>query len=111
MDIARALEIITANARYQKPIVDDSKESYDNLVWLDARPKPKWDELFDAWAKAIEYETIFARVAELKKLLSDSDFRMTQDYYGTMSSEQKLFWTNERQTWRDEIYQLESKLK
>jgi len=38
MDIARAIEIITPNARYQKPIVDDSKESYDNLVWLDARP-------------------------------------------------------------------------
>ena len=51
------------------------------------------------------------RIAELKKLLSDSDFRMTQDYYGAMSSEQKLFWANERQTWREEIYQLESKLK
>jgi hypothetical protein len=36
---------------------------------------------------------------------------MTQDYYSTMSDEQKLFWTNNRQTWRGEIYQLESKLK
>jgi hypothetical protein len=51
------------------------------------------------------------RIAELKKLLSDSDFRMTQDYYSTMSDEQKLFWTNNRQSWRGEIYQLESKLK
>ena len=26
------------------------------------------------------------KIAELKKLLSDSDFRMTQDYFNTMSS-------------------------
>ena len=51
------------------------------------------------------------KIAELKKLLSDSDFRMTQDYYSTMSNEQKLYWTNNRQSWREEIYLLESKLK
>ena len=51
------------------------------------------------------------RITELKKLLSDSDFRMTQDYYSTMSDEQKLYWTNNRQSWREEIYLLESKLK
>jgi hypothetical protein len=51
------------------------------------------------------------KINELKKLLSDSDFRMTQDYFNAMSSEQKLYWTNNRQTWREEIYLLESKLK
>jgi hypothetical protein len=111
MDIARGIEILVPDARYKKPIESETKEFYEKLIWLDDRVKPSWDQIFLAWSEAIEFENISLKINELKKLLSDSDFRMTQDYYSTMSDEQKLYWTNNRQTWRGEIYLLESKLK
>jgi hypothetical protein len=111
VDIARGIEILVPDARYKKPIESETQEFYKNLIWLDDRAKPSWDQIFLAWSEAIESENISLKINELKKLLSDSDFRMTQDYYSTMSDEQKLYWTNKRQTWREEIYLLESKLK
>ena len=47
-----------------------------------------------------------ARVAELKKLLTDSDFKVLPDY-DQPSDEIKA----QRQVWRNEIRQLEEKIK
>ena len=44
-----------------------------------------------------------ARIAELKKLLTDSDFKVLPDYDQT---DEKI--VSERQAWRKEIRQLES---
>jgi len=46
------------------------------------------------------------RITELKKLLAESDFRMTNDYYNEMSEMNKTFWTNERCSWRSELRSL-----
>jgi hypothetical protein len=47
------------------------------------------------------------RVIELKKLLSDSDFRMTSDYFNSMDVNQQYDWTQKRKDWRQEIRSLE----
>jgi hypothetical protein len=47
------------------------------------------------------------KISELKKFLSESDFRMTLDYFETMLEDQKQYWTNERKKARDEIKSLE----
>ena len=44
-----------------------------------------------------------ARIAELKKLLTDSDFKVLPDYD---QPDEKI--VSERQAWREEIRQLES---
>jgi hypothetical protein len=46
------------------------------------------------------------RIAELKKLLSESDFRMTNDYFFEMSEIDKTFWSNSRSLWRKELRSL-----
>jgi len=43
------------------------------------------------------------RINELKKLLSDSDFRMSHDYFSQMSFDDQRKWTEQRQNWREEI--------
>ena len=47
------------------------------------------------------------RIIELKKLLSDSDYKMTTDYFNLMSSDQQIDWTQKRKDWREEIRSLE----
>lgn len=46
------------------------------------------------------------RITELKKLLSDSDFRMTTDYYKRMSVEDQTYWEESRDSWRTELRNL-----
>jgi len=46
------------------------------------------------------------RITELKKLLSDSDFRMTTDYYKRMSVENQTYWEESRDSWRTELRNL-----
>lgn len=48
----------------------------------------------------IEIDT---RRAELKKLLSDSDWRMTYDFFNSMSKQEQKEWTNKRKQWREEL--------
>jgi hypothetical protein len=43
------------------------------------------------------------RTNELKKFLSDSDFRMTHDYFSQMSFDDQRKWTEQRQSWREEL--------
>lgn len=44
-----------------------------------------------------------ARIVELRKLLADSDFRMTNDYFADMSPEDQNLWTTDRASWRTEL--------
>ena len=46
------------------------------------------------------------RIIELKKLLSDSDFRMTTDYYKRMTTEDQTYWDTTRESWRSELREL-----
>lgn len=46
------------------------------------------------------------RITELKKLLADSDFRMTTDYYKRMTSEKQNYWDDIRESWRSELRSL-----
>lgn len=48
------------------------------------------------------------RISELKSLLAESDFRMSQDYFFQMTIEDKDKWTKQRKSWRDEIRSLQS---
>jgi len=43
------------------------------------------------------------KIKELKTLLNDSDFRMTHDYFNQMTFDDQRKWTEQRQSWRDEI--------
>lgn len=46
------------------------------------------------------------RIKELQTLLSDSDFRMSKDYFEQMSAQDQDKWTKQRKSWRDEIRSL-----
>ena len=48
------------------------------------------------------------RIIELKKLLFDSDYKMTTDYFNSMDSDKQIEWTQKRKDWREEIRTLES---
>lgn len=43
------------------------------------------------------------RIIELKKLLADSDFRMTTDYYKRMNPQDQTYWEETRESWRSEL--------
>lgn len=47
-----------------------------------------------------------SRVTELKKLLADSDFRVTHDYYESLSTTEKQHWVSSRASWRNELRSL-----
>lgn len=83
-------------------------DSYEGLVWLDESQKPTKKELDELWEETeiiIQNEN---RIVELKKLLSDSDFRMTTDYFAQMTEAEQTKWTDDRRTWRNEIKELEN---
>lgn len=46
------------------------------------------------------------RIKELKQLLVESDYRMTADYYATMSATDQTKWTSDRAAWRSELRSL-----
>jgi len=50
------------------------------------------------------------RITELRKLLADSDFRMTLDYFNQMTESDQAQWTANRLAWREEIRQLEDEM-
>lgn len=43
------------------------------------------------------------RIIELKQLLLESDFRMTNDYFNEMSVQDQEYWANQRNSWRTEL--------
>ena len=49
------------------------------------------------------------RIIELKKLLFDSDYKMTTDYFNSMNSDLQNDWIQKRKDWREEIRKIEGK--
>lgn len=62
----------------------------------------------------LEKERKFFRLAELKKLLSDSDYKVIKCFEASLSNEKMPYnyeeLKSQRQAWRDEINKLESTL-
>jgi hypothetical protein len=76
----------------------------DDLEWLDTEQTQPTDAEIDAEvARLTALEPINARIAELKALLNDSDYKVLPDYdkpdEGIVS---------QRQAWREEIRTLEA---
>jgi hypothetical protein len=46
------------------------------------------------------------QIAELKKLLLDSDYKMTTDYFNSMTKKDQDDWTQKRKDWREKIRNL-----
>lgn len=88
------------------PKIFEIGEEFDNN-YTDLEPKDKFVKFEnDNWVvddEAIELDNKNKRIAELKKLLSDSDFRMTNDYFADMSLEDQIIWTTQRNDWRTEL--------
>lgn len=49
MDLSLAIEALLPEAQYFGSTTANTKECFDNLDWLDARPKPTWKQLQDIW--------------------------------------------------------------
>ena len=49
MDIALAIEALVSEAEYFGSTTANTKKSFDDLNWLDARPKPTWKQVQDAY--------------------------------------------------------------
>jgi hypothetical protein len=49
MDIALGIEALLPAAEYFGSTTENTKECFDNLNWKDARPKPTWKEVQDAY--------------------------------------------------------------
>ena len=49
MDVALAIESLLPAAEYFGSTTANTKECFDDLNWLDKRPKPTWKQVQDAW--------------------------------------------------------------
>jgi hypothetical protein len=101
MDIAKILEVKLPNSEWTL-----NGESYDGLTWLSNTEKPTLEQI-ESWDS--EVKTILqneTRIWELKSLLADSDFRMTKDYFESMSITDQNKWTSQRLVWRSELRRL-----
>lgn len=65
-----------------------------------------WSWVIDEKVKA-EYE-LQQRIAELKKLLADSDYKETPSYMAGKTDEENTAIFNQRIAWREEVRELES---
>lgn len=82
---------------------DGASPSYrEYLEWLEAgnTPLPAYTE------EELQEKNKQMRIAELRKLLADSDFRMTTDYYKRMTTEDQTYWDTTRESWRSELREL-----
>ena len=48
-DVALGIEALIPAAEYFGSTSDNTKECFDALNWLDARTKPTWKQVQDAW--------------------------------------------------------------
>ena len=62
------------------------------------------------YKKALERVEKQARIEELKQLLKDSDYKLFKYLEGELSEEEFSTYKAERQSWRNEINQLEEEL-
>ena len=49
MDVALGIEALLPAAEYFGSTTDNTKKCFDDLNWLDARPKPTWKQVQDAY--------------------------------------------------------------
>lgn len=49
IDVALGIEALVPAAEYFGSTTANTKECFDNLNWLDARPKPTWEQVQSAW--------------------------------------------------------------
>jgi len=54
MDIALGIEALLPAAEYFGSTTANTKQSFDDLNWQDARPKPTWKQVQDAYANVPE---------------------------------------------------------
>ena len=52
LNIQEGLEILVPGAQYDGHL-DNTKESYDSIKWLDPRPKPTWEDVYEAAMNAL----------------------------------------------------------
>lgn len=82
-------------------------DSYTEVVPLENERFQKFEN--DKWVideEAIAENEKKLRIMELRKLLLDSDFRMTTDYYKSMTPENQTYWEETRDSWRTELRDL-----
>jgi hypothetical protein len=48
-DVALGIEALVPTAEYFGSTTANTKECFDNLNWLDTRPKPTWEQVQDAY--------------------------------------------------------------
>lgn len=58
MDVALGIEALLPGAEYYGSTTANTKESFDNLNWLDERAKPTWKQVQDAYKALPARETI-----------------------------------------------------
>jgi hypothetical protein len=78
-------------------------ETYESLNWLDDSPKPTKSQVNEWIAQMPAILENKIRIAELKQLLAGSDFRMTTDYFASMSEQDQTHWIGLRHDWREEL--------
>jgi len=49
IDVALGIEALLPSAEYFGSTTANTKQSFDDLNWLDTRPKPTWKEVQDAY--------------------------------------------------------------
>ena len=49
IDVALGIEALVLAAEYRGSTTANTEECFNNLVWLDERPKPTWDEIVKAY--------------------------------------------------------------
>ena len=49
IDVALGIQALLPAPEYFGSVTANTKESFDNLNWKDARPKPTWKEVQDAY--------------------------------------------------------------
>lgn len=101
---------LTESNEWVKKIIDGNitneyincSNNREYLEWLEAgnTPLPAHTE------EELQEREKQIRISELKKLLSDSDFRMTFDYYKRMTPQDQTYWEEIRESWRSELRDL-----
>ena len=75
-----------------------SEETKETEFWVQL--KPEYTIEIEDITEVVNKES---RIVELKKLLAESDFRMTYDYFIDMTLANQQLWMNQRKSWRDEL--------
>lgn len=105
LDITLILDFLVPAAEYQGSLTDNTKESYDSLVWNDNRPKPSWDDIVNQASAVNEHLDNQNRIEELKLLLEKSDHKEFPSYVAKEGEDINTI-IEQRVAWRAEIRSL-----